>query len=175
MVNNMFDFEKEIKRVKRKNKCSFYKFILSLIFIVFSLIIFLIKYNDKFLFKHIFLSILAIILIIINYRIKNNYSNLFNYFEKNFYPIEYKKIFKEVLEKYYKKNEKKYLVKLKHQETSLIELYVKLLKNVNIQNEIEKEIKILEKRRLDNNVKSRKEIELEIENENEFDPTLFST
>ena len=79
------------------------------------------------------------------------------------------------MEKYYKKNEKKYLVKLKHQETSLIELYVKLLKNVNIQNEIEKEIKILEKRRLDNNVKSRKEIELEIENENEFDPTLFSS
>lgn len=67
------------------------------------------------------------------------------------------------------------MVKLKHQETSLIELYVKLLKNVNIQNEIEKEIKILEKRRLDNNVKSRKEIELEIENENEFDPTLFSS
>lgn len=57
----------------------------------------------------------------------------------------------------------------------MIELYIKLLKNLNIQNEIEKEIKILEKRRLDNNVKSRKEIELELENENKFDTTLFSS
>lgn len=74
-----------------------------------------------------------------------------------------------------KKNEKKYLEKLRQRETSLIELYIKLLKNLNIQNEIEKEIKILEKRRLDNNVKSRKEIELELENENKFDTTLFSS
>lgn len=170
----MFDFEKEIKRVKRKNKYIFYKFISSLIFVAFSMIIFIIRYNNKFLFKNIFLSILAIILIIINYTTKNNYSNLFNYFERNFYPVEYKKIFKEVFEKYYKKNEKKYLEKLRHKETSLIELYIKLLKNVKIQNEIEKEIKMLEKRRLDNNIKSRKEIELEIENENKFDPTLFS-
>jgi hypothetical protein len=160
----MFDFEKEIKRVKRKNKYIFYKFISSLIFVAFSMIIFIIRYNNKFLFKNIFLSILAIILIIINYTTKNNYSNLFNYFysnlfnyfERNFYPVEYKKIFKEVFEKYYKKNEKKYLEKLRQRETSLIELYIKLLKNLNIQNEIEKEIKILEKRRLDNNVKSRK-------------------
>ena len=102
----MFDFEKEIKRVKRKNKYVFYKFISSLIFVAFSMIIFIIRYNNKFLFKNIFLSILAIILIIINYTTKNNYSNLFNYFERNFYPVEYKKIFKEVFEKYYKKNKK---------------------------------------------------------------------
>ena len=171
----MFDFEKEIKRVKRKNKYIFYKFISSLIFVAFSMIIFIIKYNNKFLFKNIFLSILAIILIIINYMIKNNYSNLFNYFEEKFYPVEYKKIFKEVFEKYYKKNEKNYLEKLRQRKTSLIELYIKLLKNLNIQNEIEKEIKMLEKRRLDNNVKSRKEIELEIEDENKFDTTLFSS
>ena len=32
---------------------------------------------------------------------------------------------------------------------------------------------MLEKQRLDNNIKNKKEIELEIENENKIDPTLF--
>ena len=169
----MFDFEKEIKRIKRKNKYGFYKFISSLIFVAFSMIIFIIKYNNKFLFKNILLSILAIIFLIINYIIKSNYSNLFNYFEKNFYPFEYKKIFKEVLEKNYKKNEKKYLKDLKQRKFSLIELYSKLLNNKIVQKEIEKEIKILEKEKLANTVRIRKDIEQELEDENKIDPTLF--
>ena len=174
----MFNFEKEIKRVEKRQKYNLYKFILNLFFVVFSMITFIIKYNNKFLSENIFslvikLSILWIIFTIINYIIKSNYSNLFNYFEKNFYPFKYKKIFKEVLEKHYKKKEEKYLKDLKQKKISLLALYSSLLKNKFVQDEIEKEIKMLEKQRLDNNIKSKKEIELEIENENKIDPTLF--
>ena len=66
--------------------------------------------------------------------------SVLDYFYKNFYPVDYKKEFKEIFNEYYKNDEEKFQKWLNSGEIKPKDLYVKLLSNKELQEDIKKKL-----------------------------------
>ena len=66
--------------------------------------------------------------------------SVLDYFYENFYPVDYKKEFKEIFNEYYKNDEEKFKKWLNSGEIKPKELYVKLLSNKELQEDIKKKL-----------------------------------
>lgn len=66
--------------------------------------------------------------------------SVLDYFYENFYPVDYKKEFKEIFNEYYKNDEEKFQKWLNSGEIKPKDLYVKLLSNKELQEDIKKKL-----------------------------------
>ena len=66
--------------------------------------------------------------------------SVLDYFYENFYPVDYKKEFENVFNNYYKNDEKKFKKWLNSGEIKPKDLYVKLLSNKELQEDIKKKL-----------------------------------
>ena len=66
--------------------------------------------------------------------------SVLDYFYENFYPVDYKKEFKEIFNEYYKNDEEKFQKWLNSGEIKPKELYIKLLSNKELQKDINKNL-----------------------------------
>lgn len=66
--------------------------------------------------------------------------SVLDYFYENFYPVDYKKEFKEIFNEYYKNDEEKFKKWLNSGEIKPKDLYVKLLSNKELQEDIKKKL-----------------------------------
>lgn len=66
--------------------------------------------------------------------------SVLDYFYENFYPVDYKKEFKEIFNEYYKNDEEKFQKWLNSGEIKPKNLYVKLLSNKELQEDIKKKL-----------------------------------
>ena len=66
--------------------------------------------------------------------------SVLDYFYENFYPVDYKKEFKEIFNEYYKNDEEKFQKWLNSGEIKTKDLYVKLLSNKELQEDIKKKL-----------------------------------
>ena len=66
--------------------------------------------------------------------------SVLDYFYENFYPVDYKKEFKEIFNEYYKNDEEKFQKWLNSGEIKPKDLYVKLLSNKELQENIKKKL-----------------------------------
>ena len=67
-------------------------------------------------------------------------NSVLDYFYENFYPVDYKKEFKEIFNEYYKNDEEKFKKWLNSGEIKPKDLYVKLLSNKELQEDIKKKL-----------------------------------
>lgn len=66
--------------------------------------------------------------------------SVLNYFYENFYPVDYKKEFEDIFNVYYKNDEEKFQKWLNSGEIKPKDLYVKLLSNKELQEDIKKKL-----------------------------------
>lgn len=160
----IIDFDKEIEQIKRKKPKQAYYLDM---FMVFTLVIMPITlylvinyYNGEELIKK-FLGVLAFFVFyalffgeVFNHiypeTLRKKYENFANkykkdtdvlkFFYKNYFPDEYKEEFKNIFEIYYREDEIKFRNWIRYEQTTPRDLYIKLLENKKLQQDINEEI-----------------------------------
>lgn len=102
------------------------------------------------------------------------YDSVLDYFYENFYPVDYKKEFKEIFNKYYKNDEEKFQKWLNSGEIKPKELYIKLLSNKELQKDINKNLLKLSIETTNKNIQKQISDEKKRKKEEEFKENIKS-
>lgn len=97
-----------------------------------------------------------------------------DYFYENFYPVDYKKEFENVFDIYYKNDEEKFKKWLNSDEIKPKELYVKLLSNNELQEDIKKNLLKLSIQTTNKNIQKQITDEKKRKEEEEFKENIKS-
>lgn len=100
--------------------------------------------------------------------------SVLDYFYENFYPVDYKKEFKEIFNKYYKNDEEKFQKWLNSGEIKPKELYIKLLSNKELQKDINKNLLKLSIETTNKNIQKQISDEKKRKKEEEFKENIKS-
>lgn len=160
----IIDFDKEIEQIKRKRPKQAYYLDMFMIFtlVIMPITLYLVinYYNGEELIKK-FLGVLAFFVFyalffgeVFNHiypeTLRKKYENFANkykkdtdvlkFFYKNYFPDEYKEEFKNIFEIYYREDEIKFRNWIRYEQTTPRDLYIKLLENKKLQQDINEEI-----------------------------------
>ena len=97
-----------------------------------------------------------------------------DYFYENFYPVDYKKEFENVFNNYYKNDEAKFKKWLNSGEIKPKELYIKLLSNKKLQEDINKNLLKLSIETTNKNIQKQISDEKKRKKEEEFKENIKS-
>ena len=100
--------------------------------------------------------------------------SVLDYFYENFYPVDYKKEFKEIFNEYYKNDEEKFQKWLNSGEIKPKELYIKLLSNKELQKDINKNLLKLSIETTNKNIQKQISDEKKRKKEEEFKENIKS-
>ena len=184
----IIDFDKEIEQIKRKRPKQAYYLDMFMIFtlVIMPITLYLVinYYNGEELIKK-FLGVLAFFVFyalffgeVFNHiypeTLRKKYENFANkykkdtdvlkFFYKNYFPDEYKEEFKNIFEIYYREDEIKFRNWIRYEQTTPRDLYIKLLENKKLQQDINEEI--LKKSIITISENSKEEIVKQVEESN---------
>lgn len=184
----IIDFDKEIEQIKRKRPKQAYYLDMFMIFtlVIMPITLYLVinYYNGEELIKK-FLGVLAFFVFyalffgeVFNHiypeTLRKKYENFANkykkdtdvlkFFYKNYFPDEYKEEFKNIFEIYYREDEIKFRNWIRYEQTTPRDLYIKLLENKKLQQDINEEI--LKKSIITISKNSKEEIVKQVEESN---------